>query len=78
MDFLSVQILWTNNRALSYQLRHYGQILEILSKARGGGGGGGGGVQLHFCTWPPDFCQMYMYKMYKNVQNMFFPYFVNF
>ena len=30
---------------------------------------GGGGVQLHFCTWPPDFCQMYMYK---NVQNMFF------
>ena len=27
-----------------------------------------GGVQLHFCTWPPDFCQMYMYKMYKNVQ----------
>ena len=24
-----------------------------------------GGVQLHFCTWPPDFCQMYMYK---NVQ----------
>ena len=29
---------------------------------------GGGGVQLHFCTWPPDFCQMY-----KNVQNMFFP-----
>ena len=64
-------------------------------------GGGGGGFQLHFCTWPPDFCQMYMYKnvqkctkmykicfflfghqifakctctkMYKNVQNMFFP-----
>ena len=31
-----------------------------------------GGVQLHFCTWPPDFCQMYMYKMYKNVQNRFF------
>ena len=30
-------------------------------------------VQLHFCTWPPDFCQMYMYKMYKNVQNMYFP-----
>ena len=21
-----------------------------------------GGVQLHFCTWPPDFCRMYMYK----------------
>ena len=33
----------------------------------------GGGVQLHFCTWPPDFCQMYMYKNVQKCTFMFFP-----
>ena len=39
------------------------------------GGGGGGGSNYIFVHGHQIFakCTMYMYKMYKNVQNMFFP-----
>ena len=44
--------------------------IAAIAVIGGGGGGGVGAVQLHFCTWPPDFCQMYCTctkctKMYK-------------
>ena len=54
-------VISTETEVLSSLSRRVCINFESISGTRGG-------VQLHFCTWPPDFCQMYMYKMYKNVQ----------